>query len=103
MKPLGLAAAEQRQHLPGHGNVPFDVTWIDYLPFDQLALSSEWWDDNAQEVWAALDEVNGATALVTNRSFGGPSRPINSVVGMLLIFPSFDDFGAAWDRLNQNA
>ena len=51
-----------------------------------------------EQSWA-----NGATALVTSRSFGGPSRPINSVVGMTLIFPSFADFGAAWDRLNQNS
>ena len=35
----------------------FDVIWLDYLPYDQLAQSSEWWDDNAQDVWAALDEV----------------------------------------------
>ena len=47
--------------------------------------------------------ANGATALVTSRSFGGPSRPINSAVRMDLIFPSFADFGAAWDQLNQNS
>lgn len=46
--------------------------------------------------------ANGATALVSSRSFGGPRRPINSSVGMMLSFPTFPEFGAAWDRLQQN-
>ena len=39
------------------GPSPLDVIWLDFLPYDQLAQSSEWWDDNAQDVWAAFDEV----------------------------------------------
>ncbi len=34
-----------------------DVIWLDYLPYDQLAQSSEWWDDNAQDFTAAILEV----------------------------------------------
>lgn len=52
--------------IPRYGNVSFDVIWIDYLPFDQFAQSSEWWDNNAQEFWAILDDtVSCQTSLQT--------------------------------------
>ena len=59
---------------------------------DAVALASGF-----EENWAS-----GATALVSSRSFGGPRRPINSSVGIMLSFESFPEFGAAWDRLQQN-
>ena len=64
VQPIWINAAEEGAHngftiklTPRYGNIPYDVIWIDYLPIDQLAQSSEWWDDNAQDVRAALDEV----------------------------------------------
>ena len=70
-----LSAAEEGEHngftvqlRPRYGNVQYDVIWIDYLPIDQLAQSSEWWDDNAREVTAAIFEVVSCHAtLNTNR------------------------------------
>ena len=51
---------------------------------------------------SGLGETLGtANAAVASRSFGGPSTPINGSVQMRLYFPSFPEFGAAWDRLNQ--
>ncbi|MEE2790460.1 MAG: hypothetical protein VX453_02385 [Acidobacteriota bacterium] len=44
----------------------------------------------------------GAGAAVVSRNFGGPSVPFNSRVGMRLFFSSFPDFGASFDRLQQN-
>ena len=72
---MWLNAADEGEHngltfrlTPRLGNVPFDVIWIDYLPFDQLAQSSEWWDDNAQEFNAAISEVVSChTTLNNNR------------------------------------
>jgi hypothetical protein len=59
--------------------------------------------DDAVAMHAAFSERVGASiALVGSRSFGGPRRPINSTVGYTAVFPSFDDFGAAWDELQQN-
>ena len=59
--------------------------------------------DDAMAMVAGFEQsfANGATALVQSPSFGGPRRPINSRARMMLLFPSFDDFGAAWDRLQQ--
>ncbi len=47
-------------------------------------------------------ETVGAGSVVLSPAFGGQQRPIASRVQMLIIFPSFPDFGAAWDRLEQN-
>jgi len=47
-------------------------------------------------------ETLGAGSVVFNSAFGGQRRPIGSTVQMLFIFPSFPDFGAAWDRFEQN-
>ena len=47
-------------------------------------------------------ETLGAGSVVLSPAFGGQRRPIGSTVRMLFIFPSFPDFGAAWDRLEQN-
>ena len=47
-------------------------------------------------------ETLGAGSVVLSPAFGGQRRPIGSTVRMLFIFPSFPDFGAAWDRLQQN-
>ena len=51
----------------------------------------------------ALGQTLGARAMVANRSFGGPRTPFNSTVNMRFIFPSFPDFGAGMDRINQNS
>ncbi len=50
----------------------------------------------------AFGQNAGAGAAVVSRNFGGPSIPFNSQVGMRLFFPSFPEFGAAFDRLQQN-
>ena len=47
-------------------------------------------------------EAVGAGSVVLSPAFGGQQRPIASRVQMLIIFQSFPDFGAAWDRLEQN-
>ena len=44
----------------------------------------------------------GSGSVVLSSAFGGQQRPIGSTIQMLFIFPSFPDFGAAWDRLEQN-
>ena len=75
VQPIWISAAEEGEHngftvklTPRYGNVPYDVIWIDYLPIDQLAQSSEWWDDNAQEFNAAISEVVSChTTLNNNR------------------------------------
>ena len=75
VQPIWINAAEEGEHngftiklTPRYGNIPYDVIWIDYLPIDQLAQSSEWWDDNAQEFNAAISEVVSChTTLNTNR------------------------------------
>ena len=72
---MWLNAAEEGEHngitfrlTPRYGNIPFDLVWIDYLPFDQLAQSSEWWDNNGQDAIAAiLDAVSCRSSLNTNR------------------------------------
>ena len=74
---MWLNAAEEPQHnsitlrlTPRYvsGPDPFDGIWLDYLPFEQLAQSSEWWDDNGQEVIAAIFEaVSCQESLNTNR------------------------------------
>ena len=75
VQPIWINAAEEGEHngftiklTPRYGNIPYDVIWIDYLPIDQLAQSSEWWDDNATEFNAAISEVVSChTTLNTNR------------------------------------
>ena len=47
-------------------------------------------------------ETLGAGSVVLSPAFGGQQRPIGSRVQMLFTFSSFSDFGAAWDRLEQN-
>ena len=59
-------------------------------------------DDAVARHSAFAERVGASIALVESRSFGGPQRPIGSTVGYLVSFPSFDDFGAAWDQLQQN-
>ena len=61
---MWLSAAEESEHngitfrlTPRYGNSTFDVIWLDYLPFDQVAQTAEWWDDNSQEILAAFNEV----------------------------------------------
>ena len=44
----------------------------------------------------------GSGSVVLSSAFGGQQRPIGSTVQMLFIFQNFPDFGAAWDRLEQN-
>ena len=44
----------------------------------------------------------GSASVVFSPAFGGQQRPIGSTVQMMFIFQSFPDFGAAWDRLEQN-
>ena len=56
---------------------------------------------DAVSMAGALGQNLGVGAAVANRSFGGPRTPINGAVQMRLYFPSFPEFGAAWDRLNQ--
>lgn len=71
---MWLSKMEEGEHngitfrlTPRYGNSPFDVVWIDYLPIDQFAQSSEWWDDNGQELLAAFNEVTSCqTSLDTN-------------------------------------
>ena len=48
------------------------------------------------------ETVGASIALVRSLNFGGPQRPIGSTVGFMAVYPSFDDFGAAWDQLQQN-
>ena len=45
------------QLTPRFGNPPFDVIWLNYLPFDQLAESGEWFDANGQDAIKALFAV----------------------------------------------
>ena len=40
---------------------------------------------------------------VMSPGFGGRSRPFNSRVRLRFFFSSFDEFGASWDRIQQNA
>ena len=49
------------------------------------------------------ESVGASIALVRSLNFGGPQRPIGSTVGFLAVYPSFDDFGAAWDERQQNS
>ena len=44
----------------------------------------------------------GSGSVVLSSAFGGQQRPIGSTVQMLFIFQNFADFGASWDRLEQN-
>ena len=48
------------------------------------------------------ERVGAAVALVRSLNFGGRERPIGSSIRYMAVYPSFDDFGAAWDRLQQN-
>ena len=66
------------------------------------ALNGATIDDAIAMNGGFAERVGASTALVASRSFGGPRNPINSGVGYLISFPSFDDFGAAWDELQQN-
>ena len=66
------------------------------------ALNGATIDDAVAMHSAFAERVGASIALVSSRSFGGPQRPIGSTVGYLVSFPSFDDFGAAWDQLQQN-
>ena len=50
----------------------------------------------------SFGENLGSASIVFSPAFGGQQRPIGSTIQMLFIFPSFPDFGAAWDRLEQN-
>ena len=45
------------QLTPRYASTPFDVIWLDLLPFDQVADTAQWWDDNAQEELASIFEV----------------------------------------------
>ena len=40
---------------------------------------------------------------VMSPGFGGRNRPFNSRVRLRFFFSSFDEFGASWDRIQQNA
>ena len=57
---------------------------------------------DAVSMAGALGQNIGAGAAVASRSFGGLRTPINSGFQMRLYFPSFPDFGAGIDRINQN-
>ena len=50
----------------------------------------------------SFGENLGSGSVVLSPAFGGQQRPIGSTAQMLFIFQSFPDFGAAWDRLEQN-
>lgn len=50
----------------------------------------------------SFGENLGSGSVVLSPAFGGRQRPIGSTAQMLFIFQSFPDFGAAWDRLEQN-
>ena len=50
----------------------------------------------------SFGENLGSGSVVLSPAFGGRERPIGSTAQMLFIFQSFPDFGAAWDRLEQN-
>ena len=49
------------------------------------------------------ERLGAGGAGVVSRAFGGPRRPLNSAVLMEFYFPSFADFGASMDMLNQNS
>ncbi len=59
-------------------------------------------DDAVANHRGFAETVGASIALVRSRNFGGPQRPIGSTVGFMAVYPSFDDFGAAWDRLQQD-
>ena len=46
-------------------------------------------------------EILGAGAVVLTPGFGGQRVPVYSTVGMRIVLPSFADFGAGIDRINQ--
>ena len=66
------------------------------------ALNGATIDDAVAMNGAFAERVGASVGLVSSRSFGGPRRPFNSGVGYMINFPSFDDFGTAWDELQQN-
>ena len=56
------------QLTPRYVSGAFDIIWLDYLPFDQLAESQEWFDTNAQDVNTDyLEIVSCQVSLNTNR------------------------------------
>ena len=59
-------------------------------------------DDAVANHRGFAETVGASIALVRSRNFGGPQTPIGSTVGFMAVYPSFDDFGAAWDQLQQN-
>ncbi len=59
-------------------------------------------DDAVANHRGFAETVGASIALVRSLNFGGPERPIGSSVGYLASYPSFDDFGAAWDQLQQS-
>ena len=67
------------QLTPRYVNGPFDVIWLNYLPYDQLAQSVEWWDENAQGVIADIFEVVScqATLGVSRLIYANEALPEN--------------------------
>ena len=57
-----------------------DVIWLDYLPYDQLAESQEWFDDNAQDANAAFLEVVSCQASLNTNNLRYVNRGPNDAL-----------------------